>query len=54
MKDPYYVDANVQFSNSIILMREISRIAFLENFEKNLAPGIAKELQRQGVKFPKG
>ena len=45
-------EAEINFQNSLAIMREISRIQFLENFRK-MAPDIVKELQKYGVKFPK-
>jgi hypothetical protein len=50
--EPLRYDADIQLSNSILIMREMCRIQFMEKFEKELAPGIAKELMRLGVKFP--
>lgn len=51
-ENPDAYDADVQLANSMLVMREICRIQFLEEFEKNLAPGIAKALIKHGVKFP--
>lgn len=48
---PYRIDAESQWMNAQILMREINRIQFIENF-KTMAPEIAMELKKQGVVFP--
>lgn len=50
---PDRVHAELQWANALLLMREIARIQFMESFAKFYAPGIAKELIRLGVKFPK-
>lgn len=48
---PYRVDAGFQWMNAQIIMREINRLQFLENF-KTMAPEIVLELKKQGVVFP--
>ena len=45
------VDAEIQLQNALLLMREINRIQFLENF-KAMAPAIVAELKKAGVIFP--
>lgn len=49
---PNGANAETNFRNSIVLMQAINEILFMERMKK-LAPGIAKELMRLGVKFPK-
>ncbi len=48
---PGYVDAKEQWENAQMLMREINRIQYFENFRK-MAPAIVAELRKHGVIFP--
>lgn len=51
IEDPDRVDAEIQWINAQILMREINKIEFMERL-RALAPGVAVALKKAGVIFP--